>query len=360
MSVLTSVMRIGLGVLAVCGVMAAQEQQIPTPTFQGGVSIVVAPVTVTRDGSFVNGLEARNFKLLDNGKEQDIKLDVTYVPISLVLAVQCSSNAQVFLPTIKRIGPLIEGLVVGQQGEAALLAFDHRMRTIQDFTNDGRLLSKGLESLNAGSSSHAMIDAVFAGTRLLRNRPKGNRRVMLLVSETIDRGSEGRMREALLEAQIHNVQIYTVNINRLITSLTDKGQPPRFDPYAPGQRARIPGQPMNATTNQTAFGIGGNAANFTPLLIELFRQTKAIFFDNPAEVFTKYTGGKEYSFINQSTLERVIGEIGEDLHSQYLLSYNPNNQNEGGWHEIEVITLPNKHEVRTRPGYWMAARPDGR
>lgn len=345
-----------LSVLFLGGVLAAQE---PPVTFTGGVNIVVVPVTVTKDGGFVNGLEPRNFKLLDNGKEQDIKLDVTYVPISLVLAVQCSSNAQIFLPTIKKIGPLIEGLVIGKEGEAALLAFDHRMRTIQEFTNDGRLLSKGLESLNPGSSSHAMIDSVFAGTRMLRSRPKGNRRVMLIVTETIDRGSEGRMREALLEAQLHNVQIYTVNINRLITTLTDKGQPPRFDAYAPGQRARIPGQAMTPTVNQAAFGIGGNAANFTPLLIELFRQTKSIFFDNPAEVFTKYTGGREYSFINQATMERVIGEIGEDLHSQYLLSYNPSNKSEGGWHEIKVITVPTPYETRTRPGYWMAARPDG-
>jgi hypothetical protein len=131
--------------LILCGVLTAQEQQ--TPTFVGGVNIVVAPITVTRDGHYVNGLEARNFKLLDNGKEQDIKLDVTYVPISLVVAVQSSSNAQVYLPVIKRIGPLIEGLIIGQQGEAAILAFDHRMRTIQEFTNDGRLLSKGAGSV---------------------------------------------------------------------------------------------------------------------------------------------------------------------------------------------------------------------
>lgn len=351
-------MRTAFCLLAVCGLAAAQEQQ--GPTFTGGVNVVVAPVTVTSGGQFVNGLEARNFKLLDNGKEQDIKLDVSFVPISLVLAVQCSSNAHVFLPAIRKIGPLIEGLVTGKDGEAALLAFDHRMRTLQDFTSDGRLISKALESLNPGSSSHAMIDAVFSGTRMLRNRPKGNRKVLLMVTETIDRGSEGRMREALLEAQIHNIQIYTVNINRLVTTLTDKGQPPRFDPYAPGQRARIPGQPMTPSTNQAAFGISGNSANFTPLLVELFRQTKSIFFDNPAEVFTKYTGGREYSFINQNTLERVIGEIGEELHSQYLLSYSPNNQNEGGWHEIQVVTVPSRHEVRTRPGYWMAARPDGR
>ena len=358
MTVSSSVRRNLFGLLALSLFASAQEPS--SPTIVADVNVVVAPVTVTNDGKIVNGLEARNFKLLDNGKEQDIKLDVSYVPISMVLAVQCSSNAQIYLPTIKKIGPLIEGLIVGKEGEAALLAFDHRMRTIQEFTNDGRLISKGLESLNPGSSSHAMIDAVFAGSRMLRSRPKGLRRVMLIVTETIDRGSEGRMREALLEAQFHNIQIYTVNINRLITSLTDKGQTPRFDPYAPGQRARIPGQPMTPSVNQSAFGISGNAANLTPLLIEVFRQTKSIFFDNPAEVFTKYTGGREYSFINQSTMERVLSEIGEDLHSQYLLSYSPNNKIEGGWHEIKVITLPTPYDTRTRPGYWMAARPDGR
>ena len=56
--------------------------------------------------------------------------------------------------------------------------------------------------------------------------------------------------------------------------------------------------------------------------------------------------------------------VGQDLHSQYILSYNPNNKLEGGFHEIEVQVLDATGRPRrdikslTRPGYWLAAVPD--
>ena len=50
---------------------AGQEQ--PHPTFRGGVNEVIVPVTVTNDkGLFVSNLDAADFKIYDQGKEQKI------------------------------------------------------------------------------------------------------------------------------------------------------------------------------------------------------------------------------------------------------------------------------------------------
>ena len=106
-----------------------------------------------------------------------------------------------------------------------------------------------------------------------------------------------------------------------------------------------------------------NSASFLPVIIELFRQAKAVFVDNPAELFTQYTGGREYSFVSQQDLERAVNDIGQELHSQYLLTYSPNNKMEAGWHDIRVEVLDRTGrarrdvKVRQRPGYWMAAVP---
>jgi hypothetical protein len=53
----------------------------------------------------------------------------------------------------------------------------------------------------------------------------------------------------------------------------------------------------------------------------------------------------------------VIADIGQELHSQYLISYSPNNTEEGGFHQITVDVLRTGLKVQTRPGYWMAAIP---
>ena len=63
-------------------------------------------------------------------------------------------------------------------------------------------------------------------------------------------------------------------------------------------------------------------------MVELFRDAKAIFKDNPVEAFTKGTGGSEFGFHSQRTLEEAVQKLGEELHSQYFISYSPNNRDE--------------------------------
>ncbi len=83
-------------------------------------------------------------------------------------------------------------------------------------------------------------------------------------------------------------------------------------------------------------GNATNSANFVPAFVEIFKQVKGIFIDNPVEVFTKWTGGREHSFITQRDLENAITGIGSELHSEYMITYTPNNKDEGGFHAIQV------------------------
>ncbi|MFN7922865.1 MAG: VWA domain-containing protein [Bryobacteraceae bacterium] len=333
------------------------QEQSDKADFKDTTFNVIAPVTVIdRDNNYVNGLESRDFTLLDNGKLQEIKVDVSFIPISMVVAVQANSVVEPMLPAIKKIGPLLENLVIGEQGEAAILKFDHRIQEIQSFTNDGKLFTKALNSINPGSSTSAMIDTVFQATRMLRNRPKNHRRILLLISETQDKGSEGRIREAMLSAEVNNVIIYSININRAITTLLKKPDIPRQSNIPPGARPLPPGAPITQTSVDQLTGYG----NVIPVFQEIFTQVKYVLVKNPLEVFTKYTGGREFSFLNQRTLEQVVSQIGEELHSQYLLSYRPSQdvRAAGGWHSIKVQVNRPHTKARTRDGYWMAAKFD--
>ena len=118
------------------------------------------------------------------------------------------------------------------------------------------------------------------------------------------------------------------------------------------------GGAQTPTTVAQMTGQPGYGIDFAPLIREIMLSVKDVFVDNPVEIFTRYTGGKEYSFVTQEDLERALGEISTELHNQYLITYNPNNKLEGGYHRIRVeITGLGRGglEVRTRPGYWMAA-----
>ena len=344
----------------VAAALAAQDVPPPAP-FRATVNIVVAPTSVIDvDGGFVSGLQPQDFRLYDNNKLQDVKVDVAYIPISLVVAVQCSAGVEALLPKIQRIGPLLQGLVAGEQGEVAVLAFDHRMRLLQDFTSDGKKINDAMHKITVGSYTSAMVDAINESVHLLRRRPVDRRRILLLISETRDKGSRGKVRETMTEVQLNNVLAYTVNISRLVSELTAKGQPPRPAPMPATARTMPAGGDATPTTNAQNNG-AGMYGNYIPIFVEIFKQVKYIFVENPAEVLTKFSGGHEFSFATERGLEHAITKIGDELHAQYIITYNPNNKLEGGWHDIRVeVNRPALalKTIRTRPGYWMAGVPE--
>jgi VWFA-related protein len=324
-------------------------------TFRTGTTVVIAPTTVRdRNGEFVNGLQLQDFLLYDNNKLQKINADVRDEPLSLVVAVQRSSNTEFLLPKIQQVGTMLNQLVAGQDGEIAVIGFDHRIQVMQDFTKEGTKVSEAMKKMTPGSSNHAVVDAVNESIQLLKHRPPDRRRVLLLIAEKRDRGSELRLRDALEAAQFANVSIYSLDISTVVSALTDKGLPPRPDPVPP-EAQHLPGGYAATPTTQVQNDYMGN---YIPVFIDIFKAVKSIFVDDTLDVFTRFTGGREYSFIGEKSLDKAINGISDELHSQYLLSYSPNNPTEGGFHDIKVIVNRPNLEVRTRPGYWVAARPE--
>ena len=66
--------------------------------------------------------------------------------------------------------------------------------------------------------------------------------------------------------------------------------------------------------------------------------------------------GSHFAHIN-SQCDEIVGKhttAHHELHSQYIITYNPNNKDEGGWHDIKVTVSRSDSKVRARPGYWMA------
>jgi VWFA-related protein len=340
---------------------AQQQPSQPGLIITTGTNEVLAPTTVmTRGGAFVNGLDRSNFEIYDNDKRQELKgVEVSFIPISLVVAIQKSAQAERVLPTLMKIGSMLEGVITGDQGETAIVQFDHRIEVAQPFTNDTEKLKAALAKLRPGSNTSKMNDAVMTSARMLRHpSKKDHRKIILLISETMDRGSEVPIREVLYMLENVGVIVYPVNMSRWVNQLTSKTPVPRPDPIPVGARPMPPGAAVTPTTVMQNTGYGGGFGNYVPVFKEIFTATKAIFIDNPQEKYAKYTGGKEYDFVGLKGLEEALSKIGEELHSQYLLTYSPSAeaQKEGGWHRIQVKVNRPGLEVRTRGGYWAAAK----
>lgn len=336
-----------------------KEQRVEdasNPMFRSNVHYLLVPTTVfDPDGhGYVNGLNVGDFQVLDNGKPQRITSDFSQQPVSVVLAVQANSEVEPLLPEIRRAGVLLHGLVSGQEGDVAVLAFDHRMQVEQDFTADPDKLDDAMHKITSGSSTAALNDAVMQADLMLRQHDRQNsrRRVIVLMSRNVDRGSQIKLDEAIHRMQFDNVIVYCVDISKLKTALLNKPGYPR--PMNGGIPPEDTGNALNRPMSQTdaLTQADGNWLNTVP---PLARGIRDLFKRTPAEAYTYFTGGKIYSFSNQKGLEAAITDIGKDLNSQYLLTYALPQTSEPGFHTIKVLVDRPGVKVLTRPGYWSGA-----
>jgi VWFA-related protein len=318
---------------------------------------VLVPTSVLDpDGhGYVNGLLAGDFEVLDNDKPQRVEAEITEQPMSVVLVVQANSDVEYLLPKIQKTGILLHGLVVGSEGDLAVLSFDHQMHHILDFTNDPDKIEDAMRKIHAGSSTAALIDAITDADHMLTRHDPTNkrRRVILLMSKNVDKGSQMHLDEAIRQMQFHSITVYSVNISKFLTALMKEPDYPRpaNGGIPPEGMPPVGGGNVRSGTTDIQQSYGENILNAAP---PIYHSIKDLFKKTPAEALSSLTGGRVYSFATTRGLEDAITDIGKDLNSQYILSYQPtqNVMEEPGYHTIRVLVNRPGLIIRTRTGYW--------
>jgi len=303
-------------------------QEVP---FHTQSRVVLVPVTVTNDrGGFIDGLQRGDFELLDNGVPQPISAMDTagtgVAPISLVIAIQSAGVSAPALAKIRRVGSMIVPLVAGEGGAVAVLTFDSLIHVLQDFTSDPAQVDAAFQAAKAeGDTDAHLLDAALLSIRMLRAR-RNTRRVLLLVSESRDRGSKTKLDEVVRAAAESDVTIYAASYSVYATTFVSKAKdvPPAGDP------------------------------DFLRVFTEVARLGKT----KTVQALAEATGGTTASFTRKAGLEKIVEELGSELHTQYVLSFVPADLSPG-YHRLEVrLRNDAAYRVRARPGYQMAVMPD--
>ena len=189
------------------------------------------PVTVRNaKGDMVHDLDAKDFRITDNGVEQKIlHFDLGGDPVSVVILIETSSRIDPLLPQMRKTGILFTQTVMGPEGEAAVVGFNDAVDKLQDFTSNGDSIENVVTKLESGTSGSRLYDAMAVGVDMLSGRmPQptaenpGRRRVMLVMSESVDVGSEAKLGEVLRKAQLANVTIYSVGLSTTRSELKSK------------------------------------------------------------------------------------------------------------------------------------------
>jgi VWFA-related protein len=343
--------------------MDVQQAPKDMPKVKVQVALVNTPVTV-RDsrGEMVHNLEARDFQITDNGVAQQIShFDMGGDPISLVILIETSSRIEALFPQVRKTGILFTQTVMGPNGEAAVVGFNDSVDKLQDFTTNGDLIENTIAHLGEGTSGSKLYDAMAVGVEMLSGRPEaspdkpGRRRVMMILSEATDAGSDAKLGEVLRNAQLANVTIYSVGLSTTRAELQAKPKDTRPQLTPPGTfpLPPQPGTPQTPTSEANRYGNIDILAAAVWAVQHVHNQIK----DHALEVATAATGGAHLPTFKDRSIEKAIDEIGGELHSQYAISYTPTVADVPGYHEIRVNVVRNDAKnlrVRARPGYYLA------
>lgn len=268
--------------------------------------LVLLPVIVTnREGHFVSGLDASNFRVYENGRPQKIEVfRNSDVPVTVGLVVDHSGSMS------SKMDKVIEGTLAfvqasNPQDKEFAVNFSN---TVSFGLAPGVAFTSNANDLRAAllsappSGQTALYDAIELALEHLAN-DSGGKKAILLISDGGDNASRHKFAEVLRMAQSTNVIIYAIGL---------------LDEYNADQDPRV------------------------------------------LKRFARETGGDAYLPSSTADVANICRQIAGDIRHQYTLGYTPPKTGEAGFRKLHVSVKAERDGklfVRTRSGYSLPTNP---
>ena len=289
-------------------------------TLRVRVNLVNTYFSARDKGGFLTGLHKDDCEITENKEPQTIKnfTQEKSLPLTIGLLLDTSGSQQNVLPLEQESGAEFLKSVLTTKDEAFLISFDINVDLLSDYTNSSRELTRALNKaqINTGAGTGSvtgnvtpkgtlLYDAVYLATHEKLHDEAG-RKVIVMLTDGGDQGSQVKLKEAIESAQKANAIIYVILIS-------DYG----------------------------GFGMGGYT------------------FGNPAgdmDRLTRETGGRVINIgHNAKKLDEAFAQISDELRTQYLVSYTPKNPDFDGTFRNIAITCGKDVKVQARKGYFAVA-----
>ena len=179
----------------------------PQVTFRSDVSIVnINFNALDKKGDPVNGLEAGDFQIFENGEPQTIeffsetgKREDVLLTIALIIDTSGSVKDKLSYE-INTASEFFREILRPEKDLALIIQFDSEVNLVQDYTQDLNRLENALNSLRAGGET-SLYDAVYLAAEE-KLRYEAGRKVMVVISDGEDTGSLVSKEEAIEAAQM--------------------------------------------------------------------------------------------------------------------------------------------------------------
>jgi Ca-activated chloride channel homolog len=291
---------------------AASPQQLPTPTFRSGASLVSLNVTVLDGGAhYVTGLQPADFAVYEDGVKQNVQFfESTAVPVDLIVLLDTSSSMTDKMEIVHdaAVG-FLKTLRNGDRG--AVVAFNDTVTVLQPLTSDRAALEQAVRSTRARGATalnNALYIALKQFGQTARQEGDVRRQAIAVLTDGDDTCSLVTFDDVLTLARHAGVNIYTV-----------------------GLQSRYTVERLSAESGHRYFSES----------------------DYALKTLARETGAQAFFPTQPADLKGVYASIATELASQYSLGYVPVNSRPDGRFRRVIVQIIARPELkpRTRVGY---------
>jgi VWFA-related protein len=188
--------------------VAGQAGRRPRPSDQGSILL---NVVATREGEQAGPITLKQISLYDGGIEQTVKsFAPDPSPARIVLLVDNSLSIRADVEKLEAAAREF-AYEIFEGDKLLIVGYDDQAEIVADWTDDAKQIETSLKSFRKKGDPH-LFDALQAVTQeaLLPLKASNQKRIIVVISDGLDRGSKTKFDKILSELQAQDITVYAV------------------------------------------------------------------------------------------------------------------------------------------------------
>lgn len=312
-------------------------------------SLVTVPVSVLdRDGRFISGLRKDDFRIFEDGSEQQIAYFAPVEqPFTVALLIDTSGSTQFKMEEMQDAAiAFLDQLRPADR--VIVISFDDRIRVLSEATNDRAQLRDAIRQTRNGDGTR-LYDAVDMVIRQQLSRIQGRKAIVLFTDGVDTTSKHAGYQSTLAEAEELDAMIYPIEYDTY-GDVGGGGGGGSWPGRYPGRRGGggigdilggiiIGGGPVGGGRGGGGGGIGSSRGDY---------ERASQYLHGLADE----TGGRLFEGDTMGNVEAAFASIADELRQQYQLGYYPSRQAQAQeQRQIKVRVKRPNLVVRARDSY---------
>jgi Ca-activated chloride channel homolog len=184
----------------------AQSGNRPHANASGGVMV---GVVARREDNKTKPITSKEVAVYDNGIEQSIRnFTPDPSPARIVLLVDNSLSIRADVEKLEQAAREF-AYEIYEGDKLLIVGYDEQAEIVSDWTDDAKSMESSLKLFRKKGQPH-LFDAIRAVVVEALRPLQGQKRIIVVISDGLDRGSKATFEQTLAELQAENIMVYAV------------------------------------------------------------------------------------------------------------------------------------------------------